>query len=216
MAKPSFEHVNYALRPNKSVERKLMVEGLCALQPQFNVRDYWYIGLGSMWFVDFILVHKNLLIDKMYSIEWPDHADRAKFNRPYACIEVIPGETTEVLRNLPLQEYSSIIWLDHDSGIEGPVLQDIEIVCNKAKSGSVMIVTINADKRRLPRRDEHNQRLTPEESLQRCAPGLVPSEVRNLFSYPREKFARLLGRILFGHTKNTIRVSGRRERNPLT
>jgi hypothetical protein len=37
---PAADRINYALRPNKNVERKLIVEALGALPTHFDLRSY--------------------------------------------------------------------------------------------------------------------------------------------------------------------------------
>ena len=57
---PSFDAINYATRPNKNVERKLIFSSLRELDRSFDLSNHKYIGLGSVWFVDFVLAHKSL------------------------------------------------------------------------------------------------------------------------------------------------------------
>lgn len=209
---PSFETINYSLRPNKNIERKLMVECLQGLKPHFDLSTYKYIGLGSIWFVDFILFHKSLLIKDMISIERElDDAVRADFNKPYNCIRVEPGETTDILPTLNLENYKSIIWLDHDSGLEGPALKDNKIVCSRAKSGTIFIVTVNAHVNRLDRYDEGGRLIKKEETLRKLAGDLIPQRlpkgVLKVQEYPK-----FLSEILFDDLESSTRRSGRKER----
>ena len=88
----SSDYINYAIRPNKAVERKLIFEVLSVLSPVLNLPGYRYIGLGAPWFVDFVMAHRYLLIEDMISIEQDEIlASRAEFNKPYACVSVIHG-----------------------------------------------------------------------------------------------------------------------------
>ena len=65
----SSDYINYVIRPNKTVERKLIFETLSRLAPIFNFAEYRYIGFGALWFVDFVMAHKYLSIANMISIE---------------------------------------------------------------------------------------------------------------------------------------------------
>src|SRR5260370_29402546 len=108
--------VNYLLRPNKNVERKLIIDGLKALRMKFGIDAYTYVGMGSMWFVDFIMAHKELGIRRMFTIERePAYVDRARFNKPYDCVTVSPGESTMVLPDLGLEGQRVLVWLDYNS-----------------------------------------------------------------------------------------------------
>src|SRR6266571_2638353 len=148
MSSASFEAVNYAVRPNKNVERKLIAECLQGLVRRFDMQTYRYIGFGSMWFVDFILFHKLLLMEDMVSIE-RDSADRADFNKPFGCIAVEEGESTTVLPTLKLDSKRAVVWLDYNSHLTGPIFEDIRIVCRSVPSGSIVMFTVNGNRRQI-------------------------------------------------------------------
>ncbi|OAD18728.1 hypothetical protein THIOM_005667 [Candidatus Thiomargarita nelsonii] len=219
---PSFDLVNYALRPNKNVERKIIVECLSALQPYFNMQAYRYVGLGSLWFIDFILVHKMLQIKDMISIEKEEYAQRAEFNKPFACIEVKYGETTTILPQLSLGDKPSIVWLDYDSGLEGPVLGDTFTVCRQVTSGSVFLITVNAHPGKIRAKgDELTSSYTTHKSLsnrEKFETGFryytdeyvgdlklepLPSRV-----HKEDKFPKFIGNLLLAHIKRATRQSG--------
>lgn len=207
----SFEEINYSIRPNKNVERKLIFEALLELRPSFDIDKYRYIGLGSVWFVDFVLAHKLLFIDDLISIEKPQYEKRVNFNKPYRCIRVEPGDTTQVLPELNLKEKRTIVWLDYDTGFEGPMVRDLEIVCEQVPSGSIVMATSNAHRNILLDKDEEGNELPKEEVLRRIAGDLVPTPL------PKEAlqtagFPKLLASMLFDHLARTTRKAGRKER----
>lgn len=216
---PPFEKMNYALRPNKNVERKLIVESLSSLSKSFNLSSYQYIGFGSMWFVDFVLVHKYLQIENMFSIERPENAKRADFNKPFNCITVVPCESSEALTELHMNSIPSIIWLDYEDGLDGPVLDDIKIVCQMAKSGTILIVTANASLSRLAyiyKTDENGNAVDKETIIRRLGKDLIPQTLpsdalRNNLK-KNKGFPRFLTEILFSHAKRIGNVAGRVER----
>lgn len=146
----SFNYLNYYLRPNKNVERKLIFDTLNQLKKFFNLSEYRYFGLGSMWFIDFIHAHKVLSINDMISIEEKQYyIPRKEFNKPYKCIDVEPGETTQVIPDLSFGDKKSLVWFDYDSHIDGPILLDIPEIIARVQKGSIFIITINADNYRL-------------------------------------------------------------------
>lgn len=206
----SFESINYTLRPNKNVERKLILEYLQALTSTFRFAEYTYIGLGSMWFVDFILAHKQLLVGNMISIE-KDDAKRATFNTPFKVIKVEEGETKTVLPFLDLDQRRVIVWLDYDKGLTSPVLEDTNSVCTRAGTGSIVLVTLNANVSSLRgQKNEHGEDITEEQYLRRFGRDLIPDplppEAIETQGYPI-----FLARILFEHIHRVIRKAGRRE-----
>lgn len=206
----SYDFVNYSLRPNKTVERKLMFEILAALGKALDFPAYQYVGLGSMWFVDFVMAHKILSIDELYSIE--DEAigaSRARFNRPYACVKVIEGDSTSVLPGLALDKRPSLIWLDYDTSLEGPALVDLELLCRTAMTGSVIIASINAHKGRLPEKDENDiPYANNREKLFALAGDLVPQQLP-LGTMKATKYPSFLSSLLFTHLRSTLRKTGR-------
>jgi hypothetical protein len=145
----TFEGINYSLRPNKNIERKVIAEALQLLQTPFRLSSYTYIGLGAIWFVDFILFHRTLGIHNMISMQMGvDQAKRAAYNRPFACVKVREGESTVLLPDLSFNE-PVLIWLDYDSTLRGPVLKDLDILGGKLTSGDIVLFTVNADRRQI-------------------------------------------------------------------
>ncbi|HGB1823876.1 TPA: O-methyltransferase, partial [Salmonella enterica subsp. enterica serovar Bahrenfeld] len=61
--------IDYRIRPAKNIERKMIRDVLLRLSPFGIFSDYQYIGFGSKYFTDFIIMHKYLGIDDMISIE---------------------------------------------------------------------------------------------------------------------------------------------------
>ena len=139
--------LNYTLRPAKNIERKMMCEALSRLGRIAPLSGYRYVGLGSEFFNDFALYHQRLGIRKMVSIERDELvAKRCHFNRPFKCIDVRQGASSEVLPQLSWTS-RTIIWLDYTDPLEAPMLEDVALVASNAVSGSVLIVTVKASYR---------------------------------------------------------------------
>lgn len=138
----SYREVHYSRRPAKRVHQKMIVDALQGLEAFATLDRYRYIGLGSISFNDFSLVHRRLGIEKMISIERAE-GERCEFNAPFNSIEVIEGETNDVLPRLDY-EIPTICWLDFDSKLTKAVLRDVNVLAKRLESGSVLIVTLNA------------------------------------------------------------------------
>lgn len=139
--------INYALRPAKGVERKLICEILRKVNNSFLMSDYRYIGFGSCYFSDFILFHNELNIKKLISLErYDDKKDRFEFNKPYGYVNMKYGESSYVLdRQIEWDsETKDIIWLDYDSALDSAMINDIELCVNKIVSGSIVILSFNS------------------------------------------------------------------------
>jgi hypothetical protein len=141
----SYKKINYALRPAKQVERKMMCEAFRRLAEFGAMESYRYIGFGSPYFTDFQMVHKHLNVQDMVCIEVNESdRDRFRFNQPFRCIELRFGHSNTILPQLHWHA-RSIVWLDYDGPIDAGVLTDIGFVCTGALSGSVVAVSVNVD-----------------------------------------------------------------------
>ncbi|MBT1688104.1 O-methyltransferase [Dawidia soli] len=142
----SSNSINYSIRVNKSIERKIMSEGISNVMSKFDI-TYRYIGFGSLWFVDFIHFHKTLKIHDMVSIEKDRIVyDRADYNKPFSCIDLVSGESAAVLQDiLSKSDMPSIIWLDYDASVYqcSSYQADVDNIVNYSKNGSLLIVTMN-------------------------------------------------------------------------
>lgn len=203
------ERPNYSVRPNKAVERRVIFAGLKRISREIDLSRFTYVGLGSPWFVDFVMAHKHLGITSLYSMEWDGYpATRAKFNRPLSCVTVLEGDTTRTIPTIDLARAPTLAWLDYEASINGPVLDDIELVIERVTTNSIVIATINADKRSLPNKDANDKALTPEDSLRRLAGDLVPTTLVPKAFQPLH-YAKLLCEILTNKFESLM-VHGRR------
>ena len=207
----SSDRINYAIRPNKTVERKLVFETLNAIAPIYNFTEYRYIGFGAVWFVDFVLAHKYLSIKDMISIESDEYvASRAKFNKPYMCVRIKHGDSDMILPALPLEEKPLLVWLDYDTSFEGPVLHDLGILCQRAPTGSIALVTINIHKGRLPDKDGNGQEFRcEEEKLRYSSIGYLVPQTLPPGAMQGPKYPGFLATLIFEHINRQIRIAGR-------
>ena len=112
----SYKKIDYRLRPAKNVERKMLAEAFNRLSKFAPVNSYRYIGMGSLYFSDFILFHRSLGFQKMISIEAEEkepQQERFKFNKPFNCVDIKFGFTSKILPNLNW-DTRDVIWLDYD------------------------------------------------------------------------------------------------------
>ncbi len=142
--RPSYELVDYSLRPAKSIVRKMILETLRRLSPFGAVRNYKYVGFGSTYFSDFIAFHRALGISNMVSIERETgDSPRFHFNRPFACIKIQEGLSTDVLPTLDWTP-RTVLWLDYDDPLNGTALADVGFFCARCALGGLLVVTLNA------------------------------------------------------------------------
>jgi len=148
---PSFRAFDYRVRTNKSAERRMLGEAFRRLAFIYPVESYRYIGFGSTTFADFVLFHKTLNIKEMISIEKrEEYRERFEFNRPFSCIDMKYGDSNNILPELSWDS-PTIVWLDYDGVLTESVLQDIAFVSTKVISGSLLIVSVNANQYKQPK-----------------------------------------------------------------
>lgn len=147
---PSYEKIDYNLRPAKNVERKMIVESVRRLDRALGIRSYTYVGLGSPYYSDFTLLHRRLHIGDMVCLEREeDDEERMKFNKPFNCIEL---KMVPAAAYLPVHEWSTkptMAWLDHDSLLDTEILSELRTVSKCCKRRTILVVTVNADPRAL-------------------------------------------------------------------
>lgn len=146
MSEPSFERFDYQLRSNKHIERKLVFDLLVRAKKHIDFESYKYLGLGSMWFADHRLAHRQLGMNRLISFEASEHAERAKFNKPFHTVEVIPGLSNDVLRQWSSENWDApmVVWMDYDGPLVPDVVNDLEVFCEKLQPNSVLITSVNA------------------------------------------------------------------------
>ena len=146
---PSFNVINYSVRPSKSIQRQIVFDGLSKLEPALDLRNAAYIGFGSIWFTDFVLAHKKIDIKRMISIEG-DYVGyrRAQFNKPYSIISVKHGHSNSIIPDLfddeELCAKPWVVWLDFDYELNPSVVDDMRELAKSAPVNSVLVFTINA------------------------------------------------------------------------
>jgi hypothetical protein len=170
----SYREIDYRVRPGKYAERLMMVDAFRRLRFG-SVESYQYVGLGSVYFSDFALVHRTLGITKMVSIERNEH-DKPRFldNIPFACVEMLWGDTAAELQNVDLS-LRSIVWLDFDGRLSRPILGDVADVARRIASGSVLAVTVQS---RFERVDDENGDRSVEALIESVGSERVPHDLR--------------------------------------
>lgn len=146
MAQPtdSFKLFDYSLRPSKQVERKIMIEVLLRLSKAgYNINEYSYVGFGSPYYVDFVMFHKYLFIEKMVCVEWGDVRKRMRFNKPFKFIKLSLGAFSKHIPSMRPTD-RSLVWLDYDRSLDAEMLQDVDGALNRMAPQSIFIITTDA------------------------------------------------------------------------
>lgn len=140
----SFKQFHYGLRLSKQIERKVMIEVLHRLSNHgYSWVDYTYVGFGSVFYIDFIMFHKYLFLEKMICIEWGDIARRMKFNKPFKFITLELGALSSYIAKMKTNK-PYLVWLDYDRSLDDVMLQDIDGCVGRIGPRSIFVVTIDA------------------------------------------------------------------------
>jgi len=154
---PSYRKVHYMVRIKKQIERKLFIETFEKLRPLIDISKYHYIGLGSIYYADFILFHKYLHIRKMTSVQYED-ADTVEdkenlrqnfhFNKPYGFIDLSIAEASDFMKCERIWNEPLLIWLDYDKKLAPDtkyMLVAFQTMASKAKQYDIFMTTIECD-----------------------------------------------------------------------
>lgn len=146
----SYEKINYKLRPQKRIERALIAELINNFEHIIGGKVN-YIGMGSLFYTDFVYFNKYCNLNKMISIEMMNDENgeydgqkekRFRNNKPLDSIKLIPKRTSEAIDELPFDE-SNFIWFDYDGCFEPFIISDLENVIGKTTKSSIIAVSYN-------------------------------------------------------------------------
>lgn len=197
----SGRQINYALRPAKSIERKMMCEFLHKSSELYDIGKYTYIGFGSFYFSDFALFHKNLGINKMCSIEQDGvHRERYEFNKPFSCIDMEYGQASNVLSSIIRWESEEkyFVWLDYDGWFSKDTISDLKTCVNKLSHGSYIAISFSLG-------FMQSENVSLFTYLKNIAGEYLSPTIKEKDIYPKI-ISKLIWNILFEVAKEAIRV----------
>jgi len=201
--------VDYSVRQNKTIERSIVFDGLRRIYDAIGTKQApTYVGFGSVWFTDFHLAHRQLGITKMISMEQDEiTAKRAEFNKPYRTIEVIHGDSIDVVPELlerdDLRTTPWVAWLDFDKALDADRIQQLDDLVRYLPENSTLITTFSATR------------------AQYCKPAQRVEALTNLFGFAtsqrlqaddvreEDDLARVLAQTLEGRLVSLSLESGR-------
>jgi hypothetical protein len=140
----SYLEVSYDLRPAKQVERRMIIDVLQRMTAAgFQIRDYQYTGLGSIYFVDFILFHRLLGLQRLLSVEHDARIEkRIEFNRPFGLVETQLMPIGDVIPTLGTEQ-KHLLWLDYDYVLDQGMVIDTTNAAYHLSAGSVLLITVD-------------------------------------------------------------------------
>jgi hypothetical protein len=195
--------VDYRIRPAKQAERSLLCDVVARLDRLRPITNFRYIGMGSIYFVDFVLIHRLFGIDAMTSIEQREEIlERCRFNRPYECIDIIEKSVASALPELR-SEQPTVMWLDYTGRTDAGRLEEIAVAVVDLATPSLFAITTDVS---VAKEDE---RVT---EFRRHFGGRDAARITKPADLNRKKFAPLMWSYIDGAIRNAVadRIDGAR------
>lgn len=133
--------VDYRIRPAKQAERRLLCGVVARLDRLRPITEFRYVGMGSIYFVDFVLMHRLFGINAMTSIEERvEILERCRFNQPYECIDIVEKSVASALPELRSAR-PTVMWLDYTGKTDAGRLEEIAVACADLATPSFFAIT---------------------------------------------------------------------------
>lgn len=138
------KHPAYHLRPNKAVDRFLLIEAIRRLGALGSLREYTYYGLGGPYLEDFRLLYEFCPEIGLVSIEEDEQTfKRQKFHLPCGTLRIARAQMKSFLVQYEPQDMKSIFWLDY-TRLEYGNFEDFIALLSKAAEYSMVKITLPA------------------------------------------------------------------------
>lgn len=187
--------VDYRIRPAKQAERSMLSDVVARLDRIRPITDFRYVGMGSIYFVDFVLIHRTFGIDAMTSIEQREEIlERCHFNQPYECIDIMEKSVASALPELR-SERPTIMWLDYTGKTDAGRLEEIAVACADLATPSFFAVTTDVT---VAKEDDRLPEFRRDFGNRDAARITKPSDIN------RQKFAPLIWSYIDGAIRDAV------------
>ena len=149
----------YHLRTNKAIDRKIFFDILGHLSSFLpnKIQKYKYFSMGGPMLEDHHLLHHELGMTKLYSIERDEAAlSRQQYNKPFGCISCTGSSTREFINNFNEND-PVIVWLDYTDTKWSAQFSECADLLNNFKEFDILKVTFNANPEVLKKGTEKSQ-----------------------------------------------------------
>jgi hypothetical protein len=139
------KHPPYHLRPNKAVDRLLLIEVLRLLDKHIDLSEYTYYGFGGPYLEEFRLLYDLCpQIKEMISIEEDnDTYKRQKFHLPCGKIRLKNVNFRSFLAQYEAEDQKSIFWLDY-TRLEYGKFEEFMTLLGKVATDSIVKISLPA------------------------------------------------------------------------
>lgn len=122
----------------------MLLDAFQALLAQgFPLRDYHYLGMGSVFFWDYLLFHKLLGMRSLTSAEIDTGmTDRVRYNKPFRLLQIEMKPIASALETLD-REKRHVVWMDYDSIVSKSMLADATQAGTRLGKDSICLITVD-------------------------------------------------------------------------
>lgn len=139
------KHPAYPIRPNKAVDRLMLVDVLRRLEGIGSISEYTYYSLGGPFLEDFRLLYDFFPDLPMVSIENdPETFKRQKFHLPCRSTKLELHGLQTYLNRYDARGRKSIFWLDYTE-LSYQAFVDFMALLTSVADGSVIKLTLRAE-----------------------------------------------------------------------
>jgi hypothetical protein len=139
------KHPPYHLRPNKAVDRMLLMEVLKILDRISDIENYTYLGFGGPYLDEFRMVYELFPNIKMISIEEnEDTLKRQDFHLPCGSLRLVHDRFSSFLTQYDASDLPAIYWLDYTSLSYGN-FEDFMSLLNKSCLHSLIKISLRSN-----------------------------------------------------------------------
>lgn len=131
----------YHLRPNKAVDRMLLVEVIRILERRgADISAYTYYGFGGPYLEEFRILYEVCPDLPLVSIEdRPETFKRQEFHLPCGLLDLVSSDSKTFINNYDSKDKKSIFWLDYTSLTYGNIADFTNLVTRVANESVVKI-----------------------------------------------------------------------------
>ena len=134
----------YHLRPNKAVDRFIMIEAIRRLEQFGSLSQYTYYGLGGPYLEDFRILYELCKDLGMVSIEIDKEIfKRQQFHLPCSTVLLNNIDLFDFIDDYDSNGKKSIFWLDY-TNLTNRNFECFKLLLNKVAPGSVVKISLRA------------------------------------------------------------------------
>lgn len=138
-------HPAYHLRPNKAIDRFILLELLRTMELRTPLRGYTYIGLGGPSLEDFRLLAQQFPLMAMKCVEQDGETlKRQRFHMCSSKLECVPGSLRDFVATRFPSDGPVIVWADY-TDMNRECLTEVADISRKAVPGSLLRFTVRAE-----------------------------------------------------------------------